>query len=75
MTRLFYSVLPFLVFAGNEMERFMKLERMMVSCPAQAPFSVKYSRTEPETNYADRRLLPLNTPRGSNIGVCNFKKI
>ncbi|VVB82536.1 Uncharacterised protein [uncultured archaeon] len=73
MSRLFYQILPLIVLAGSAM---ISLEKMLDISPAKVtPFSVRYNRTAPETDYVYRNLLPQNTPRGSNIGVCNFKRI
>jgi len=72
MNKLFHQVLPFAIIAG---EIGKSLEEFMESHPAVAPFSVKYNQTAQEINHVYRSLLPLNMPRGSNIGVYNFRKI
>lgn len=81
MSRMFCHILP-LIIMGGEMMR--GLESIMF--PTEFPVKISgdkqrkilgnsYSKIYSQPDYRYMNFLPKNTPRGSNIGVCNFKKI
>ncbi len=77
MTRLSSLMIISMILAGENLTKkifdFIFTEDIQGRCNKQ-PID-NYSKIYSQPTYVYRSLLPLNTPRGDNIGVCNFKRI